>query len=117
MGIVTLKKDTQTAVFSWITEDDTMQVDIKVDQMSKQKGKMSKSAAREFWHMLKEQGYTEDQSDPLTKKQIQKMTVKGQCPDCGKESIGVSGTWKCDVCKAEFLVTPTSVTRIGHASS
>ncbi len=60
MSITTLKKGTNRAVFTWAHETGTMSVDITVDELSEcQKGKMSRAAAREFWKILKGQGYTE----------------------------------------------------------
>ena len=58
----TLRDGEKFAVFTWHDESDIMQVDIKAEQLiNTQNGMMSKAAAREFWNMLKEQGYTQTQ--------------------------------------------------------
>ncbi len=61
MTTVILRSGTKSAVFMWHRDSDIMQVDIEsnlLGHVERIASKMPKAAAREYWNMLKEQGYT-----------------------------------------------------------
>ena len=58
MSNATLKKGRSKSYFMWKPDEDAVTVVISVPEMkNEQKGHMSRDAARQYWHMLKEQGY------------------------------------------------------------
>ncbi len=58
MPSVTLKRDKNTAVFSWVADREDMDVAIDVEEMrNSHTGRMTKEAARLIWNMLKSKGY------------------------------------------------------------
>ena len=60
MSNATLKKGRSKSYFVWDADADLVTVVIAVPEMKEaQKGQMSLAAARQYWHMLKEQGYTQ----------------------------------------------------------
>ena len=59
MSNVTLRKGRRQSYFVWDAGKDVVTVVISVPEMNEaQQGKMSRDAARQYWDMLKEQGYT-----------------------------------------------------------
>lgn len=58
MGIAILKHEFNAAMFTWITEDDSVKVSLRSEQMPiPQHGEMTKDAARLLWANLISSGY------------------------------------------------------------
>lgn len=61
MGIAILKHEFNVAIFTWITENDTVKVRLKSGLMpAEQTGDMTKDAARLLWKNLISSGYQLD---------------------------------------------------------